>query len=72
MLRKIKDAGHHFVIRLKKGANIFWIFGTERKAICKGVLADETVAFTLPEAQENYPSDLRTQELSQRKNRLIR
>jgi transposase len=59
LLRKIKDAGHHFVIHLKKGANIFHILGKDRKIYGKGVLADETVAFTLPEAQKNYPSDLR-------------
>lgn len=59
LIRKIKDAGHHFVIRLKKGAHIFRILGQERKVCGKGVLADETVAFALPEAQKNYPDDLR-------------
>ncbi len=59
LLRKIKDSGHHFVIRLKKGAHIFRILGHERAAHGKGVLADETVAFALDEAQENYPDDLR-------------
>lgn len=59
LLRKIREAGHHFVIRLKKGAHIFRIPGKERKICGKGVLADETIAFGLPEAQESYPDDLR-------------
>lgn len=59
LLQKIKDAGHHFVIRLKKGAHIFRILGHERAVHGKGVLTDETIAFALPEAQESYPNDLR-------------
>ncbi len=59
LLRKIKKAGHHFVIRLKKGAHIFRILGKERKICGQGVLADETVAFGLEKAQELYPDDLR-------------
>lgn len=59
LLRKITDAGHHFVIRLKKGAHIFRILGKERQICCKGVLADEKVAFALPEVQQSYPNDLR-------------
>ncbi len=59
LLAKIKDAGHHFVIRLKKGAHIFRILGQERKVCGKGVLADEMVAFALEEAHESYPDDLR-------------
>lgn len=59
LLRKIKKAGHHFVIRMKKGANIFRILGNDRKICGKGILADETVAFTLPSAEDSYPDDLR-------------
>lgn len=59
LLGKIKDAGHHFVIRLKKGAHIFRIPGKERAVYGKGVLTDETVAFALEEAQKSYPNDLR-------------
>jgi transposase len=59
LLRKIKDSGHHFVIRLKRGANIFPILGHERKVLGKGIIADETIAFTLREAQEKYPDNLR-------------
>ena len=59
LLRKIKDAGHHFVIRMKKNTHIFRILGQERKLCGTRVLADETVAFALPEAQESYPDDLR-------------
>ena len=59
LLRKIKDAGHHFVIRLKKGAHIFRILEKNRKICGKGVLADETVAFGLEKAQKSYPYDLR-------------
>lgn len=59
LLRKIKKTGHHFVIRLKKNSHIFRILGHERKMCGKGVLADETVAFALEEAQKSYPDDLR-------------
>lgn len=59
LLRKIKDAGHHFVIRLKKSAHIFRILGEDRKVCGKGVIADETIAFALEEAQKSYPNDLR-------------
>lgn len=56
-LWKIKQAGHHFVIRLKKKANIMRL-----PHVCpleKGVLADERVAFVLDDAEEAYPEDLR-------------
>ncbi|MBI4994866.1 IS4 family transposase [Candidatus Peregrinibacteria bacterium] len=59
LLRKIKEAGHHFVIRMKKNTHIFRILGHERAACGKGILADETIAFALPEAEESYPYDLR-------------
>lgn len=58
-LWKIKKAGHHFVIRLKKGAQIINLLGTERLPIERGVLKDENIAFLLPEAMESYPDDLR-------------
>ena len=59
LLRKIKEAGHHFVIRMKKNTHIFRILGHTRAVYGKGVLTDETVAFALEEAQESYPDDLR-------------
>lgn len=59
LLCKIKNAGHHFVIRLKKNSHIFCLLGKERTICGKGILADETVAFALPEAQKSYSDDLR-------------
>lgn len=59
LLRKIKKAGHHFVIRLKKNSHIFRIHGEDKIIRGKGVLADETVAFGTEESQKNYPDDLR-------------
>jgi hypothetical protein len=57
-LWKIKQAGHHFVIRLKRRAHIVHL-GQHKKVLSKGVLKDEKVAFILKEAQEDYPADLR-------------
>lgn len=59
LLKKIKDAGHHFVIRLKKNSHIFSILGKKRAVLGTGVLGDETVAFALEKAQKNYPHHLR-------------
>lgn len=56
---KIKEAGHHFVIRLKKGAQTVHLLGFDRPAVEKGVLKDENIAFILPDAVESYPDDLR-------------
>jgi len=48
----------HFVIRLKKNAQIVRI--TEhRPPSGAGVLRDERIAFMLPQSQEKYPDDLR-------------
>lgn len=58
-LRKIKQAGHHFVVRLKKKAHIFPLLGQRRLVYNEGVLRDETVAFALEEAQQAYPDNLR-------------
>lgn len=58
-LWKIKKAGHYFVVRLKKNANIIKLLGSERKPIGKGVIRDEKIAFTLLQAEQNYPEDLR-------------
>lgn len=56
-LWKIKEAGHHFVIRLKKSAHIM------RLPHCcpleKGIIGDERIAFVLDEAEKDYPEDLR-------------
>lgn len=55
-LKAIKDAGHHFVIRLKKNANIV-VLGQHRKSIEEGIQADQRIAFMLEEAK--YKEDLR-------------
>ena len=57
-LRKIKQAGHHFVIRLKKNAHIMPL-GQHRSPTGKGVLRDERIAFVLDAAEAKYPDDLR-------------
>lgn len=56
-LYSIKKAGHHFVIRLKKNANIMHL--GQHRPPRGGVLKDEKVAFVLDEAEEAYPEDLR-------------
>lgn len=58
-LWKIKEAGHYFVIRLKKGAQTVHLLGHDRPPLGKGVLKDENIAFALPEAIQSYPDDLR-------------
>lgn len=58
-LWKIKQAGHHFVIRLKKGAHIVRLLDQERSIVGKGVLKDERVGFVLDDAVASYPEDLR-------------
>jgi len=57
-LQSIVEAGHHFVIRLRKNAQILRL--KEHRAPCgKGVLKDEKVGFVLPQALQDYPDDLR-------------
>jgi transposase len=57
-LRKIVEAGHHFVIRLRSNAQILRL--KEHRSPCgKGVLKDEKIGFVLPKALEDYPEDLR-------------
>lgn len=58
LLQAIVDAGHHFVIRLKKNAQIVRI-EEHRNPAGAGVLKDERIAFVLPKSQEKYPGDLR-------------
>ena len=58
LLQRIKEAGHHFVVRRKKNAQTF-VLKLHRLAHGKGVLKDERVAFALPMAQGKYPDDLR-------------
>lgn len=58
LLWKIKAAGHHFVVRRKKNAQIVRI-GRHRKVRGTGVVKDERIAFVLPKAMEDYPADLR-------------
>jgi DDE family transposase/uncharacterized protein DUF4372 len=57
-LRKIVEAGHHFVIRLRSNAQVLRL-KEHRPATGKGVLKDEKICFVLPKAVENYPDDLR-------------
>jgi hypothetical protein len=54
----MKKAGHHFVIRRKSTTHTF-VLKMHRLAKRKGVLKDERIAFALPDAQKNYPGDLR-------------
>jgi len=56
---KIKKAGHHFVVRKKDDANIFRTPGQQKALPGEGVIADETVAFSLEEAEQAYPDNLR-------------
>lgn len=57
-LRSIVNAGHHFVIRLRKNAQILRL--KEHRPPCgHGVLKDEKVGFVLPQALNDYPEDLR-------------
>jgi|TARA_Y100000310_G_C20577854_1_gene761389 hypothetical protein len=58
LLWKIVQAGHHFVTRLKKHANIVRL-GAHRNPVGTGIMKDERIAFVLPKAQEKYPTDLR-------------
>ena len=58
LLQRIREAGHHFVVRRKKNAQTF-VLRLHRLAKGKGVLKDERVAFALPTAQNKYPDDLR-------------
>lgn len=57
-LYRLTQAGHHFVIRRKTSTQIFSL-RKDRKSIGKGVVKDETMAFSLDEAQKDYPKDLR-------------
>ncbi len=57
-LRKIVEAGHHFVIRLRSNAHILRL-KEHRPAHGKGVLKDERIGFVLEQALEDYPEDLR-------------
>lgn len=56
--RRIRRAGHHFVVRLKDNANIVHL-GQHKKVLGKGVLADEKVALVLEKSVMKYPDDLR-------------
>lgn len=58
LLKKIIDAGHHFVIRTKKSTHLVRL-KEHRPPTGKGVLKDEKVAFILENAQKKYPDDLR-------------
>jgi hypothetical protein len=57
-LRKITQAGHHFVIRRKKNAQTV-VLGQHRAPHGLGVLKDERVGLVLEKAMKAYPDDLR-------------
>jgi len=57
-LWKIRQAGHHFVIRVKKNAHLVHL-GQHRRALGKGVTKDEKAGFILGQAMRAYPEDLR-------------
>ena len=57
-LRSIVEAGHHFVIRLRRNAQVLRL-KEHRPPSGEGVLKDEKVGFVLPQALEDYPEDLR-------------
>ena len=57
-LRSIVEAGHHFVIRLRRNAQVLRL-KEHRSPSGEGVLKDEKVGFVLPQALEDYPEDLR-------------
>jgi hypothetical protein len=59
LIWKIKQAGHHFVVRLKKDAHVFPVLGQQRAIIGKGVLSDRKIAFANEDAHKSYPNDLR-------------
>jgi len=57
-LKAIVAAGHHFVIRLRKNAQVLRL--REHRPPCgKGVLRDEKIGFVLPQALKDYSEDLR-------------
>ncbi len=57
-LQAIVAAGHHFVIRLRKNAQVLRL--KEHRPPCgEGVLKDEKIGFVLPQALKDYPEDLR-------------
>jgi len=57
-LKKIKDAGHYFVIRRKKNAHTL-VLRQHRNATGTGVLKDERIDFALEKAQDDYPDEVR-------------
>jgi len=58
LLRKLVEAGHHFVIRRKSNAQTLRL-RQHRPPSGKGMLKDDIVGFLLPKALEDYPEDLR-------------
>jgi hypothetical protein len=58
LLRRIVEAGHHFVIRRKSNAQTVRL-SAHRKPTGEGVLKDEQIAFVLEKAMKNYPEELR-------------
>jgi len=57
-LQAMVAAGHHFVIRMRRNAQVLRL--KEHRPPCgKGVLKDEKVGFVLPQALHDYPDDLR-------------
>ena len=58
LLNKIKKAGHHFVARLKEGANVFCP-EDHRPPSGQGLISDQRMMFVLDKAQRDYPQELR-------------
>lgn len=57
-LWKIRQAGHHFVVRTKKNTQVLPL-DEHRSPIGTGVHKDERVCFVLEKAKNDYPQDLR-------------
>lgn len=58
LLRKIVEAGHHFVTRRKKNSRIKRK-GEHRNATAAGIMKDEKIALSSKKGQTTYPADLR-------------
>lgn len=58
LLHRIREAGHHFVIRRKSNAQTVRL-GEHQEPVAEGVLKDERIAFVLEKALKDYPEELR-------------
>jgi len=57
-LRKLREAGHHFVIRMKKDAKLVKE-SDHRRGLCRGVLKDEKIRMGHEKSSNKYPYALR-------------